>query len=137
MTDQPNDRPDACEEEDCPFCRPEALAGAIARQGTVFAIDDAHPVTPGHVLVVPIRHTRDYFTMTSEEHRDANELLGVLRARALCEDPAITGFNVGCNCGASAGQTVAHAHIHLIPRRASDGPGGRGVKGVIRNKLAY
>lgn len=137
MTDQPNDRQGACGEGDCPFCRPEVAAAAIARRGTVFAMEDAHPVTRGHVLVVPVRHTRDYFTMTPEEHRDANELLQTLRDRALREDPAITGFNVGCNCGQSAGQTVAHAHIHFIPRRASDGPDGRGVKGVIRNKLAY
>ena len=68
---------------------------------------------------------------------DANELLNVLRDRAVREDPAITGFNVGSNCGASAGQRVQHAHIHFIPRRVGDGPAGRGVKGVIRNKIEY
>jgi diadenosine tetraphosphate (Ap4A) HIT family hydrolase len=43
---------------------------------------------------------------------------------------------VGMNCGESAGQTVAHAHIHLIPRRSGDtaDPEG-GVRGVIPEKI--
>ena len=48
------------------------------------------------------------------------------------------GFNVGINCGESAGQTVAHAHIHLIPRYEGDveDPTG-GVRGVIPLKQKY
>ena len=50
----------------------------------------------------------------------------------------MTGFNVGVNCGESAGQTVMHAHIHLIPRRDGDleNPKG-GVRGVIPSKQSY
>ncbi|MGB2823991.1 MAG: HIT family protein [Phycisphaerae bacterium] len=121
----------------CPFCRPELRASALASHGTVFAVPDARPVSEGHALVITLRHTPDFFTMTPDEHRDANELLEILRDRALREDARITGFNVGSNCGESAGQRVRHAHIHFIPRRASDGPAGRGVKGVIRNKIEY
>jgi len=132
-------RPDEASggERDCPFCRAALHAQAIVRHGAVFAIPDAHPVSQGHLLVVLVRHARDFFSMTAEEHRDANELLAMLRDRALREDPEITGFNVGSNCGESAGQKVPHAHIHFIPRRGSDGEPGRGVKGVIRNKMAY
>ncbi len=78
--------------------------------------------------------------MTPAERTDAMELLEELRERALAADSTITGFTVGINCGASAGQRVPHAHIHFIPRRNSDrcAPGaGRGLKGVIRNRLAY
>ena len=50
----------------------------------------------------------------------------------------VTGFNVGMNCGEDAGQTIMHAHIHLIPRRRGDSakPLG-GVRGVIPGKMAY
>ena len=122
---------------DCPFCREELRLAAPDRRGTVFAIPDACPVAGGHMLVVTVRHTPDFFSMTAEERRDADELLRTLRERAIREDPSITGFNVGANCGASAGQHVMHAHIHFIPRREGDGPDGRGVKGVVRNKMAY
>ena len=121
----------------CPFCSPVLRDGAFARRPTAFAIADAHPVTEGHMLVVTVRHTPDFFTMTPEERRDADELLVELRRRIVREDAAVTGFNVGCNCGRSAGQKIMHAHIHFIPRREGEGKDGRGVKGVIRNKMAY
>ena len=37
------------------------------------------------------------------------------------KDNSVEGFNVGWNCGEAAGQTVFHAHAHLIPRRKGDG----------------
>ena len=119
-------------EDGCVFCSAEARRGAIARLGSVFAVPDARPVSDAHVLVVPLRHVQDYFDLTPRELRDANELLGLLRKRMLRDDPLVTGFNVGVNCGVSAGQQIMHAHIHLIPRR-----GDEPVKGVIRNKLTY
>lgn len=53
-------------------------------------------------------------------------------------DPTVTGFNVGINCGTTAGQTIHHCHVHLIPRRAGDAeqPAG-GVRHVIPGKGAY
>ena len=121
----------------CPFCAAAARASAVAEHGMVLAVEDSDGVAPGHLLVIPRRHTADFFSMTDEERRDAVELLAILRNRALKEDPTITGINVGANCGASAGQRIMHAHVHFIPRRDGDGPGGRGVKGVVRNKMAY
>jgi len=121
----------------CPFCGEAARADAVATCGTVLAIHDAAPVSPGHLLIITRRHTPDLFSMTTEEKNDALELLATLRARALRDDPAITGFTVGANCGASAGQSVMHAHIHFIPRRDSDAQRPGGTKGAVRNKLAY
>lgn len=121
----------------CPFCSEAAQCRAVESRGTVLAIEDASPVAEGHLLVITRRHTADVFGMTPQETRDALELLAVLRDRALREDPTITGFNVGANCGASAGQRIMHAHIHFIPRRDSDEDGPAAVKGVIRNKIGY
>jgi diadenosine tetraphosphate (Ap4A) HIT family hydrolase len=48
------------------------------------------------------------------------------------------GFNVGVNVGTSAGQTVAHAHIHLIPRFRGDVPDPRGgIRRIIPDLAAY
>lgn len=53
-------------------------------------------------------------------------------------DNKIDGFNVGVNSGASAGQTVEHVHVHLIPRRTGDVQNPRGgVRGVIPEKQDY
>ncbi len=122
----------------CLFCSSGLRAGAIAENRSVYAIEDAFPVTPGHVLIIPKRHTCDLFTMTSEELRDTEALLHVLRERTLRDDPLVTGFNVGVNCGASAGQTVPHAHVHLIPRRDGDTDEPRGgVRGVVPANMGY
>ena len=84
------------------------------------------------MLIVTLRHTEDIFSMTDQESRDAMKMVGILRRRALGGDPSITGFNVGANCGLSAGQQIMHAHIHFIPRR-----GDEPIKGVIRNNMSY
>ena len=122
----------------CPFCPENLNASILAENDTMYAIPDRHPVTRGHLLVIPKRHAEDYFSMTPEERRDAAELLNELRERLLREDATITGFNMGANCGRSAGQTVMHAHIHLIPRREGDtGRPHGGVRGVIPERMGY
>ena len=60
------------------------------------------------------------------------------RQSILDEDNTVTGFNIGINAGASAGQTVFHVHVHLIPRRDGDVVDPRdGVRGVIPGKQRY
>ena len=123
---------------DCPFCSNAIVAQAIVSNDLVYALADTNPVTPGHSLVIPRRHTPDYFTMTDEERCAAAALVDELRQTLLRRDPAIDGFNVGVNCGAVAGQTIFHAHIHLIPRRQGDTPWPRGgVRGVVPAKMNY
>jgi len=76
--------------------------------------------------------------MTSQERSDAEALILSLKNDILKNDPSVTGFNMGVNSGASAGQTIMHAHIHLIPRRDGDTPNPRGgVRGVVPDKMAY
>ena len=60
------------------------------------------------------------------------------RQSILDQDPTVTGFNIGINAGASAGQTVFHVHVHLIPRRDGDVVDPRGgVRAVIPSKQKY
>ena len=123
---------------DCPFCYQNIRERIVAEKGSMAAIPDGFPVTEGHCLIIPRRHTPDYFSLTRRELADADELLRVLKDRVTGGDPSVTGFNVGVNCGLDAGQTILHAHIHLIPRRAGDTPHPRGgVRGVIPEKMSY
>ena len=122
----------------CPFCAADRQNKAVALNGSVFVLLDGHPVAPGHHLVIPKRHTADYFSMTEDERRDATDLLRVLRKKILDDDTSVVGFNVGMNCGEAAGQTVMHAHVDLIPRRKGDTPQPRGgVRGVIPARMSY
>ncbi len=122
----------------CPFCPGQVEDRVVEALGTVLAIEDKYPVTAGHLLIIPRRHTPDYFTMHAVEKEDTDALIRILRKRAMERDSSIAGFNIGTNCGASAGQTIFHAHIHLIPRREGDTDRPRGgVRGVIRQKMSY
>jgi diadenosine tetraphosphate (Ap4A) HIT family hydrolase len=105
---------------------------------SVIATKDLYPVSEGHHLIVPKKHSPDWFSMTKKEREDADALTRVLKSRMAESDETITGFNIGVNCGESAGQTIFHAHIHLIPRREGDTPNPRGgVRGVIPDKMGY
>jgi ATP adenylyltransferase len=123
---------------DCLFCQWIRAGKAVQTLGMVAAFNDGYPVTDGHLLVVPLRHTANWLSMTAEELRDGEALIRRLTAQIKKADPSVSGFNIGTNIGLSAGQTVFHAHIHLIPRRDGDvdDPKG-GVRGVIDGKRSY
>jgi len=122
----------------CLFCQEEFQTRAVDRDGDVLVVPDAYPVTEGHLLLVPVPHRHDFFGMSAAERKSIDILLFRHRDRILQGDSTVTGFNVGMNCGLSAGQTVMHAHIHLIPRRDGDVPDPRGgVRGCVPEKMRY
>ena len=125
-------------ENDCPFCGALVKHKPVCEFGTAFALVDLHPVSEGHHLIVTKRHTTDFFSMTPAERRDAEALLLLMKKQIQQNDPKITGFNIGMNCGVASGQTVVHAHIHLIPRRDGDVDDPRGgVRGCVPGKMRY
>jgi len=124
-------------QRDCPFCW--TSPGKILQENNLaLVLKDKYPVSDGHVLIIPKRHTPDYFDLGTAELRACQQLLGQARIVLLEEDASILGFNVGVNTGGAAGQTVMHTHIHLIPRRSDDTVNPRGgVRGVIPGKADY
>lgn len=123
---------------ECVFCEMAMQTSDNDHFGTVFAVLDGFPVTRLHWLVIPIRHCEDYFVLTPEEKGDTDIALSTLRRRVMDLDSNVSGFNLGWNCGTTAGQTVMHAHAHLIPRRFGDMPDPRGgVRGVVPGKQNY
>src|SRR5262245_11679257 len=102
------------------------------------AIRDNYPVTELHTLVIPKRHATTFFDLFEPERRAVNQLLVSLRNEIIAKDTSVSGFNIGMNSGSTAGQTIGHAHVHLIPRRQGDVPAPRGgVRGVIPGKATY
>ena len=123
---------------DCPFCYDNCKKRIVVESRGSFAIKDGYPVTEGHHLIITKRHAPDYFSLSDNEKRDAEALISMMQKRISENDPSVTGFNIGINNGKSAGQTIFHTHIHLIPRRDDDTPYPRGgVRGVIPGKRGY
>lgn len=120
--------------ERCPFCE---TADAVLSSELACARFDKYPVAPGHLLVLTPRHVASYFDTTADEKTALLELLDVGKA-LLDERFEPDGDNIGVNVGAAAGQTIAHLHVHLIPRYRDDMPAPRGgVRGVIPTKQRY
>jgi len=121
----------------CPFCD-IPRERVVAESELAFAIRDGFPVTDGHTLIIPKRHVADYFDLTHSERVAIDSLAHSCRRQLLEADKSIDGFNIGANAGTSAGQTVFHVHVHLIPRRSGDMENPRGgVRGVIPGKQTY
>ena len=118
----------------CAFCE---LNTYVIENDLAFVIYDKYPVSKGHALVIPKRHVADYFDTTAEEKKAMQELAEEIR-EVQKEELSPDGFNIGINCGESAGQTIFHVHMHVIPRYKGDmdDPTG-GVRGVIPEKQKY
>jgi diadenosine tetraphosphate (Ap4A) HIT family hydrolase len=120
----------------CPFCTlpRERILG---ENDHALWIRDGFPVSPGHSLVIPKRHTGSFFDTSDAERQALLALLDAAKAAAQAEF-APAGFNIGINDGPAAGQTVPHLHIHLIPRYEGDQADPRGgVRWVIPEKADY
>jgi len=125
------------QQANCPFCTPTQQHRLIAESHTSFAIYDNYPVSPGHALIIPKQHLANYFDLPWCYQSDCWQLLqrvqGILQHKHRPD-----GYNVGINVQEAAGQSVAHIHIHLIPRYQGDvaQPLG-GVRGVIPHMQQY
>jgi diadenosine tetraphosphate (Ap4A) HIT family hydrolase len=110
----------------------------LASNALAFAIRDAYPVSPGHALVVPRRLIAGWFDATAEERQALFELVDEVRKQLDAGPSPPDGYNIGVNVGDAAGQTVAHLHVHVIPRYRGDVPDPRGgVRHVIPGKGNY
>ena len=109
----------------------------IIENENAFAIYDAFPVSKGHVLVIPKRVVAEIFDLNNEEYSSCFNLVKDVK-KILEEKFKPDGFNIGINNGEKAGQTVFHAHIHVIPRYSGDVDNPRGgVRHVIPGKGDY
>jgi len=125
-------------QEGCLFCDLQTSDRVLLRNELAVCIADAYPVTEGHSLVIPCRHVVDGMDLHQPEWNAVSSLLKQRRQDLQMADASISGFNIGLNSGESAGQTVMHAHWHLIPRRKGDVSDPRGgVRGVIAHMQRY
>jgi diadenosine tetraphosphate (Ap4A) HIT family hydrolase len=120
----------------CPFC--SLSSDRIVHESNHgVVIRDGYPVSPGHTLILPLRHVSSFFGLSIDERDDLLRLLAVAKER-LDVEFGPSGYNVGINDGAAAGQTVPHVHVHLIPRYVGDQEDPRGgVRWIFPSKAPY
>ncbi len=119
----------------CIFCNIEQEK--IYETSLLYAIYDKYPVTKGHVLIIPKQHVKDYFDASDLLRQEIN--ITIIKLKEILDKKySPDGYNIGINNGVTAGQTIFHLHVHLIPRYKGDvkDPTG-GVRGVIPNNQKY
>ena len=122
---------------DCFFCKCLDEKNYELENEYAIARYDDFPVNKGHLEVITKRHIKDWWETTPEEKIAIFELLD--KAKEIIESKYNPdGYNIGMNLGESAGQTVMHLHVHLIPRYVGDVANPRGgVRGVIPERKNY
>jgi ATP adenylyltransferase len=107
----------------CIFCRirdGEGSERVLAREDLAYVVLNRYPYSPGHVLVIPSRHVGDLEDVGDDENLALQRLLQG-SVRALREEYAPHGFNIGMNLGRVAGAGVPdHLHWHVVPRWSAD-----------------
>jgi diadenosine tetraphosphate (Ap4A) HIT family hydrolase len=123
---------------DCPFCAKVSGAdlSAGANSGAV-TFEDGFPVAAGHTLVVPREHVTRIEDLDRASWPEVFRYVHEVVVRLSGTD-GVDGVNIGVNSGPPAGQTIDHAHVHVIPRRHGDVPDPRGgVRWVIPENADY
>jgi diadenosine tetraphosphate (Ap4A) HIT family hydrolase len=120
----------------CPFCQADRDRVLLESEVAVSFLD-AYPVTEGHTLISPRQHVTSIYQLSTGEQSALWAMVGEVRA-LLVRRYAPDAFNIAVNDGILAGQTIEHAHIHVIPRRKGDVLDARGgVRNIIPDKARY
>ncbi|MFZ4547347.1 MAG: HIT family protein [Bacteroidales bacterium] len=106
---------------ECLFCRKQIFESSFASTQNFIAIYNIAPILPGHSLIIPKLHFTSLLDLPDSEIAEmmvfAKKITSVLKTIFFCD-----GFDWTIQDGVSAGQTVPHLHLHIIPRKPHDLP---------------
>jgi len=108
---------------DCQFCRKEIIEKSFCSTSQFSAIYNIAPIVPGHSLIIPNTHYISLFELSDQELGEmmvfARKVTRILQTVFQCD-----GFDWSVQDGISAGQSVPHLHLHIVPRKPHDMPDG-------------
>lgn len=110
---------------DCLFCRiatGEARSDRVHEDDRAVAFRDINPASPTHILVIPRKHIASLADLTAEDDALVGHLVRI--AAQVARGDGRTDFRLAVNCGAGAGQSVFHLHLHVLGGRALAWPPG-------------
>jgi bis(5'-adenosyl)-triphosphatase len=107
--------------DNCLFCKKNIIEKSFSSTLRFSALYNIAPILPGHSLIIPNTHHESLFELSDEELGEmmlfARKITSVLKTVFHCD-----GFDWTIQDGISAGQTVPHLHLHIIPRKPLDMP---------------
>jgi histidine triad (HIT) family protein len=112
-------------DSNCIFCKiieGEIPADIVLRNENVVAFNDLNPQAPTHVLLIPTLHTENAVGIARNSAIMTADLF--LAADQIAKERGLNGYRTVFNTGEAAGQSVFHAHLHLLGGRAMTWPPG-------------
>jgi len=119
---------------ECPFCCPALYEKLVVLENAYCLFLHApEPVLVGSGIIIPREHRETVFELTADELQATFALLQEVRG-LLDRQYSPDGYNIGWNCGRAAGQEVAHAHLHVIPRYRDEPFAGHGIRYLLKQE---
>ncbi len=119
---------------DCPFClsNNQLDGDVLARDQHCCLIPTDDPVLQSSLLIIPIRHVATPFEFTEDEWASTHRLL--IEAKQLLDDEGPDGYSIGWNVHPVGGQSIPHAHLHVIGRFADEPLAGQGIRHALKQE---
>jgi diadenosine tetraphosphate (Ap4A) HIT family hydrolase len=118
----------------CPYCWPIELVDGqeiLFETGNCVFIRQPQEVLVGSGLIVPKNHKETVFDLSDEEIQETFELLRQVK-ELTDRELSPQGYSVGWNCYPVGGQTIPHAHFHVIPRFEDEPLAGKGIRHYLK-----
>jgi diadenosine tetraphosphate (Ap4A) HIT family hydrolase len=117
----------------CRFCLANALLvdEPIAQLSHFYLLGSIEPDRPAQSIIVPFRHVVTPFELNLAEWAELGRALDA--AKTFLDHFCPSGWTIGWNAGAAAGQEIFHAHLHVIARFVAEPTAGRGIHALFRN----
>ena len=113
-------------QDNCPHCEPDsfALKSPLKETKNFRAVCDVHPITAGHLLIIPKKHMSGICDMDEDDSALMGRLLYVAKVIAEQKNVKEGSYRLVVNNGTLSGQAVFHIHLHLLAGRAMQWPPG-------------
>ena len=112
--------------QDCVFCKirdGDIPSDILFRDERCFVIRDIAPLSPVHLLVIPLEHVERLTEMTTGVHETFGAMFAMAKQAAQTEGVSDSGYRLMINQGSDGGQEVPHIHMHLLGGRHLGGLG--------------
>jgi diadenosine tetraphosphate (Ap4A) HIT family hydrolase len=119
---------------DCPFCleNDQLVGRIIARDQHCYMVEFRGPVLADAVMIIPMRHVATPFELTDDEWRSTHALMR--QAKEFLDKQQPQGYSVGWNVHEVGGQSIPHAHLHVIGRFADEPLAGQGIRHALKQE---
>ena len=114
----------------CPFCLENREIEVVSQNKFCYLATTDDPVLINSVMILPLRHVPTPFELTGEEWEATREML--VEAKKFLDRAEPDGYSIGWNVFEVGGQSILHAHLHVIGRYADEPMAGQGIRYALR-----